>query len=105
MTAGVLQHFIDGPRTTPEERAQLALPLAVPGHPTEADKGNDVTFSVQRGNDPDYLTARVARDSPDILERIKAGEFKSVRAAAREAGLVTPTCTVPLDPQRACLMG
>lgn len=36
----------------------------------------------------DYLTARIARDHPDILRRMKAGEFSSVRQAAKEAGLV-----------------
>ena len=37
-----------------------------------------------------YLTARIARDHPDILERMKAGEFSSVRAAAIEAGIIKP---------------
>ena len=32
--------------------------------------------------------ARIARDRPDILERMKAGEFTSVREAAREAGII-----------------
>jgi hypothetical protein len=37
------------------------------------------------GNRSDYL---VARDRPDILERMKAGEFARVREAAREAGII-----------------
>jgi hypothetical protein len=45
------------------------------------------------GNNADYLTARIARDRPDILKRMKAGEFRSVRSAAREAGIVRPTAT------------
>ena len=32
--------------------------------------------------------SRIARDRPDILERMKAGAFTSVREAAREAGLI-----------------
>ena len=40
------------------------------------------------GNRSDYLIARIARDRPDILERMKAGEFTSVREAAREAGMI-----------------
>jgi hypothetical protein len=40
------------------------------------------------GNRSDYLVARIARDRPDILERMKAGEFTSVREAAREAGMI-----------------
>ena len=40
------------------------------------------------GNRSDYLVARIARDRQDILERMKAGEFASVREAAREAGII-----------------
>lgn len=44
--------------------------------------------STTGGTSADYLTARIARDRPDILDRMKAGEFRSVRAAAIEAGIV-----------------
>jgi hypothetical protein len=40
------------------------------------------------GNRSDYLVARIARDRPDILDRMKAGEFTSVREAARAAGMI-----------------
>jgi hypothetical protein len=40
------------------------------------------------GNRSAYLVSRIARDRPDILERMKAGEFSSVREAAREAGII-----------------
>ena len=40
------------------------------------------------GNDLDYLTARIARDRPNILERMKAGEYKTVRQAAIDAGII-----------------
>ena len=44
------------------------------------------------GTSADYLSRRIARDAPAVLERMKAGEFPSVRAAAIEAGIVkTPT--------------
>jgi hypothetical protein len=36
------------------------------------------------------ITRRIARDHPAILERMKAGEYKSVRQAALEAGLESP---------------
>jgi DNA-binding NarL/FixJ family response regulator len=42
----------------------------------------------ERGNTSEYLAARLARDNPDILERVKAGEFPSMRAAAVAAGIV-----------------
>src|SRR5947209_7895448 len=48
----------------------------------------------QAGNRSDYLVARIARDRPDILERMKAGAFTSVREAAREAGIVKQTSLV-----------
>ena len=55
----------------------------------EKDNGDIVTInSTPKGNSADYLTARIARDHPEILERMKAGEFNSVRAAAKEAGIV-----------------
>ena len=35
----------------------------------------------------DYLTARIARDAPEVWERMKRGEFKSAAEAARAAGI------------------
>ena len=40
------------------------------------------------GTDPAYLVSRLKRDRPDIAERLADGEFRSVRAAAVEAGIV-----------------
>jgi hypothetical protein len=42
------------------------------------------------GTDPRYLAARIARDRPDILEGMKQGKYKSVRAAAIDAGIIEP---------------
>jgi hypothetical protein len=55
------------------------------GDRTTQEQGDNITL--KRGDDADYLTRRIARDRPDILERMKAGEFTSVRAAALEAGI------------------
>ena len=49
----------------------------------------------------DYLTARIKRDFPDIAERMAAGEYRSVRQAALEAGIVKPVVQVPAEPERA----
>ena len=48
---------------------------------------------------PEYLLARIFRDHPDIFERVLNGEFDSVRAAARVAGieLATPKKTITLS--------
>lgn len=48
---------------------------------------------VKGGTSAEYLTSKIARDRPDILERMKAGEFRSVRQAAIEAGIVKPKAT------------
>jgi hypothetical protein len=42
----------------------------------------------RRGNSREYLTARIARDRPDILERLQAGEFPTIWSAARAAGVL-----------------
>jgi hypothetical protein len=39
----------------------------------------------------DPRTARIARDRPDILGRMKAGEYSSVRQAAIDAGIIRRT--------------
>jgi hypothetical protein len=56
------------------------------GDPATETKVGVPTFNGKRN--ADYLTARIARDHPEILERMKQGQFKSVRAAAKEAGIV-----------------
>lgn len=59
------------------------------GRPTNeerANKGSLSTFKGERGSS--YRRARIERDRPDIAERLNRGEFKSVRAAAVEAGIV-----------------
>ena len=38
----------------------------------------------------DRILPRLARDAPQILERVKSGEIKSARAAAIEAGIIIP---------------
>ena len=47
----------------------------------DEEKPTDGRFSY--GRNPAYLTARLARDYPDILAGLEAGDFPSVRAAAR----------------------
>lgn len=63
------------------------------------------TSSIDGGTDSEYLTNRIARDRPDILERMKAGEYRSVRAAAIDAGIIDPDKTkryqLPTDPTKA----
>jgi len=84
-------------RKSAEERARTATPLREEsGRPVANDSVRSIR-SPRGGENADYLTARIARDNPAILERMQAGEFKSVRAAAKEAGLVRPTVRIPTD--------
>jgi hypothetical protein len=59
------------------------------------------------GNTNDYYRARLARDHPEIKAALDRGEYRSVRAAARAAGIMRPTCQVytdnPADAARAIL--
>jgi hypothetical protein len=43
--------------------------------------------SGRKRNRSDALIDRIARDHPDVFERMQKGEFSSVAAAAREAGI------------------
>jgi hypothetical protein len=67
---------------------------------TKEEKANPYNIRVTEdgyGTNADYLTRRIARDHPDIFERMKAGEYKSVHAAALEAGIVARTITIRAD--------
>ena len=70
------------------EKAMTVQPLAQHGSNQHTEDITRVMSS--QGNRSDYLTARIARDRPDIWERMKHGEFDSVAAAAREAGITLP---------------
>lgn len=63
---------------------------------------DNVTRFSERGNSQAYLLRRLARDAPEVLDRVKAGEFKSARAAAIAAGIIKPVPTVRLvrDPPK-----
>jgi len=72
---------------TVAELAAEAEPLGKHGGDRKPDSKVDIS-TLHGIRDADYLTRRIARDFPEILERMKNGEFKSVRAAAKEAGIV-----------------
>jgi hypothetical protein len=82
----------DGSRRVAHVAAEVmarAKPLAAHG---EVGKGrgrvDNVNSKTDGGNSADYLAARIKRDRPDIAERVEAGEFRSIRSAAIEAGIV-----------------
>jgi len=63
--------------------------LGTHGGDRTSEEGQDSSNNLapdERGSD--YLTARIARDHPNVHERMKEGEFRSVRQAAIEAGII-----------------
>lgn len=86
--------------------AAAAQPLAlmevgVEGGKAGPGRGNKTDSNTTRFTDRGqaYILRRLARDAPDVLERVKAGEFKSARAAAIKAGIITPFPSLQLkDP-------
>jgi hypothetical protein len=79
----------------------VEVALAKRGRPKKGEeKGDAITLKRGSTGGP-YLVARLARDFPEIKARLDAGEFKSVRAAALEAGIVVPSFLCPDDPVKA----
>ncbi len=66
-----------GPRVKPD--ALLAPP---PRGEADEDQGDNDNLDRKRGTGAEYLTARIARDHPEIHERLKRSEFRSVRVRA-----------------------
>jgi hypothetical protein len=84
-----------------EESTQIVKLRANGG---DRKSGNYQAYNIslkQYGTAAQYLTARLERDHPAIHERMKRGEYKSVRAAAKEAGLVRDEIRVLRDPHLA----
>jgi len=71
-------------RLTAQDRAEDTLPLPFHGEVGNGRSRVDNINSTSKGGgtNADYLTARIARDRPDILERMQAGAYQSVRAGA-----------------------
>lgn len=72
------------------EKAMSVAPLGEVGS-NQHTGGYTLEYTLPNKSSTDYLAARIARDRPDIWERMKRGEFESVAAAAREAGIITKT--------------
>jgi hypothetical protein len=57
------------------------------GRPKKENSAHGTNLT-RGSNKADHLLRRLARDHPIILRRYEKGEFKSVRAAAKAAGLI-----------------
>jgi hypothetical protein len=78
-------------------------PLQDHGENQSTTQGLDNVKSSIGGNDASYLLRRIARDCPELLADIgKDKRLKSARAAAIEAGIITPFPSIALkDPAHA----
>ena len=87
----MLEHLAIGDDVTARARvavqAMPARPLGKRGGRKSQHAGQQIDYGSTRTS---YLTARIARDRPDVWERMKRGEFASVAEAAREAGIDVP---------------
>jgi len=83
------------------ERQAIEAAKSAKALPRNGEVGNGRSSPSDRratyGETSSYLAARIARDRPDILEEMKAGKYRSVRAAAIDAGIIT----VPTNLQNA----
>jgi len=92
-------------RKTAQQRAEQPATLFDAHRPTDEERNNfDYVKDNPGGNSADYLTARIARDRPDILEDMRAGKYKSVRAAALDAGIVRARISIPADAEDAAIV-
>ena len=64
------------------------------------DQSSDHNLEIGRG--AAYLKARLRRDAPELAKALERGQFRSVRAAAIEAGIIKPVPTIRLvdDPAK-----
>jgi len=96
---GAVNAIIDE-RKTAEARAQEPKFIALDRGPhtdSERESNPDDIRNSGYGTSAEYLTARIARDHPDVLSRMRSGEFKSVRQAALSVGIVRPRASVYVD--------
>lgn len=87
-------------RKSAQQAAEEAKPLAAHGQRGKGQKRGSVRTSFKRGSNNEYYAARIARDHPEILDRMKSGEFKSVREAALAAGLIKPEFRCAREPEK-----
>ena len=103
-------HRLRGEIQTAKERVQTMAGKATPlapapkkGGPSANPSGlgsDDYLGCVKPKQDrgAQYYLDRIARDAPDLLEKVKAGHIKSARQAAIQAGIVK---VKPADPFKA----
>lgn len=82
----------------PKTVAEKTKPLKEQGRPIkeEENKVDNINLKTIGGTSSSYLTARIARDNPAVLEEMKTGKYPSVRAAAKAAGILKEASALDL---------
>jgi hypothetical protein len=61
-------------------------------HRKQGTRTDQLVYNVNKlkrgGNSKSYLLRRIARDAPEVLADYEHGKYKSVRAAAKAAGII-----------------
>lgn len=83
-------------RPEPVTKIEIEVALRRQGRPPKGQEVKPTDGRFKYGSNPDYLTARIRRDAPEVAEALDRGEFKSARAAAIEAGIIKPVPTIRL---------
>jgi hypothetical protein len=69
------------------------------GRPKKGEELKGSNRTLKRGINTAYLQARLRSDAPETADALERGEIKSARAAAIEAGIITPFPSLQLkDP-------
>ncbi|WP_143596786.1 hypothetical protein [Synechococcus sp. BDU 130192] len=64
-------------------------------------QGDNVTL-IQKGNNREYLTRRISRDHPEVLDEIGKGKkYRSVRQAAIAVGIVKEKIKIEFPPEES----
>jgi hypothetical protein len=85
---------VGGPITIDDVPVLAARQRGIEGGKAGPGRGKKTADDISRfnhGTSAAYLIAKLKRDHPAIAERLAIGEFPSVRAAARAAGLTVDT--------------
>jgi hypothetical protein len=86
----------EGKAKSAAELVRDTPPVREVGRPKAGESNVDNINIIQGGTSSSYLAARLNRDHPDIAARVEAGEFRSMRAAAIEAGIISVPTRIQL---------
>lgn len=64
-------------------------PEGVNQHSDKRGQPDNIRLTSKFGTSSDYLAAKIKRDHPDVADKLANGEYRSIHAAALDAGIVT----------------